>query len=88
MTVEQKTAWEQQNEDMEKLASQIREEEKYKSQLDDINAEYKAGAEVQNVAIRDDTPKSPAKTLGTKLMETDAFQSFVNNGAKKYNIKS
>tara|TARA_Y100000004_G_scaffold92612_1_gene103778 strand:+ start:7718 stop:8968 length:1251 start_codon:yes stop_codon:yes gene_type:complete len=87
MTVEQKTAWEQQNEDMEKLASQIREEEKYNSQLDDINAEYKAGAEVQNVAIHDDTPKAPAKTLGQKLMETNAFQQFVNNGAKNITSK-
>lgn len=86
MTVEQKTAWEQQNEDMEKLASQIREEEKYNSQLDDINAEYKAGAEVQTVAIHDE-PKAPAKTLGQKLMETEAFQKFLNNGAKNITSK-
>lgn len=86
MTVEQKTAWEQQNEDMEKLASQIREEEKYNSQLDDINAEYKAGAEVQTVAIHDE-PKTPAKTLGQKLMETEAFQKFLNNGAKNITSK-
>lgn len=86
MTVEQKTAWEQQNEDMEKLASEIREEEKYNSQLDDINAEYKAGAEVQTVAIHDE-PKQPAKTLGQKLMETEAFQKFLNNGAKNITSK-
>jgi len=87
MTVEQKTAWEQQNEDMEKLASEIRTEEKYNSQVANLQGEVKAGAEVQNVAIHDDAPKAPAKTLGQKLMETEAFQKFINNGAKNITSK-
>jgi HK97 family phage major capsid protein len=86
MTVEQKTAWEQQNEDMEKLASEIRQEEKYNSQVKNMESEVKAGAEVRNVAIHDDQ-KAPAKTLGQKLMETEAFQKFINQGAKNITSK-
>ena len=58
MTVEQ-IAWEQQNEDMEKRNSNR--EEESTNLPDDINAEYKAGAEVQNVAIHDDS-KSTGKS--------------------------
>lgn len=77
--------WNNRNEKMTDLVSQIKEAKKFQAEKADLEAELEKGQAVKEMPIHDEA-KVVSKGIGGQLLDSEAYKAFMKNGQK--NISS
>ena len=77
--------WNNRNEKMTELVSQIKEAKKFQAEKADLEAELEKGKAVKEMPIHDEA-KVVSKGIGGQLLDSEAYKAFMKNGQK--NISS